>query len=171
MAKKQYVDLHRFMPGDICLKADKMSMANSVEIRVPLLDKKVMEVAETTPTDYLFNYKGTKWAFRMAANRHLPEEWATRPKLGFPTPVREWLHEKKYYEVVRKMFEQDFVKEFFDQDKLLQLVDDNFAQKIDGRRKIWTVYTFLVWYKLYFIDNFKLDESGIDKVRATASEA
>ena len=171
VAKKQYVDLHRFMPGDICLKADKMSMANSVEIRVPLLDKKVMEVAETTPTDYLFNYKGTKWAFRMAANRHLPEEWATRPKLGFPTPVREWLHEKKYYEVVRKMFEQDFVKEFFDQDKLLQLVDDNFAQKIDGRRKIWTVYTFLVWYKLYFIDNFKLDESGIDKVRATASEA
>ena len=171
MAKKQYVDLHRFMPGDICLKADKMSMANSVEIRVPLLDKEVMKVAETTPTNYLFNYKGTKWAFRMAANRHLPEEWATRPKLGFPTPVREWLHEKKYYEVVRKMFEQDFVKEFFDQDKLLKLADDNFTGKIDGRRKIWTVYTFLVWYKLYFIDNFKLDESGIDKAKATAAEA
>lgn len=171
VAKKQYVDLHRFMPGDICLKADKMSMANSVEIRVPLLDKEVMKVAETTPTNYLFNYKGTKWAFRMAANRHLPEEWATRPKLGFPTPVREWLHEKKYYEVVRKMFEQDFVKEFFDQDKLLKLTDDNFAGKIDGRRKIWTVYTFLVWYKLYFIDNFKLDESGIDKAKATAAEA
>lgn len=171
VAKKQYVDLHRFMPGDICLKADKMSMANSVEIRVPLLDKEVMKVAETTPTNYLFNYKGTKWAFRMAANRHLPEEWATRPKLGFPTPVREWLHEKKYYEVVRKMFEQDFVKEFFDQDKLLKLADDNFAGKIDGRRKIWTVYTFLVWYKLYFIDNFKLDESGIDKAKATAAEA
>ena len=171
VAKKQYVDLHRFMPGDICLKADKMSMANSVEIRVPLLDKEVMKVAETTPTNYLFNYKGTKWAFRMAANRHLPEEWATRPKLGFPTPVREWLHEKKYYEVVRKMFEQDFVKEFFDQDKLLKLADDNFTGKIDGRRKIWTVYTFLVWYKLYFIDNFKLDESGIDKAKATAAEA
>lgn len=171
VAKKQYVDLHRFMPGDICLKADKMSMANSVEIRVPLLDKEVMKVAETTPTNYLFNYKGTKWAFRMAANRHLPEEWATRPKLGFPTPVREWLHEKKYYEVVRKMFEQGFVKEFFDQDKLLKLADDNFAGKIDGRRKIWTVYTFLVWYKLYFIDNFKLDESGIDKAKATAAEA
>ena len=169
VAKKQYVDLHRFMPGDICLKADKMSMANSVEIRVPLLDKEVMKVAQTTPTNYLFNYKGTKWAFRMAANRHLPEEWATRPKLGFPTPVREWLHEKKYYEIVRKMFEQDFVKEFFDQDKLLKLADDNFAGKIDGRRKIWTVYTFLIWYKLYFIDNFKPDESGIDRAQKTTT--
>lgn len=168
VAKKQYVDLHRFMPGDICLKADKMSMANSVEIRVPLLDKEVMKVAETTPTKYLFNDKGTKWAFRMAANRHLPEEWATRPKLGFPTPVREWLREEKYYREVRNLFAQDFVKEFFDQDKLLQLADDNFAGKVDGRRKIWTVYTFLVWYKLYFIDNFKLDESNIDKAKASA---
>ena len=168
VAKKQYVDLHRFMPGDICLKADKMSMANSVEIRVPLLDKEVMKVAETMPTKYLFNDKGTKWAFRMAANRHLPEEWATRPKLGFPTPVREWLREEKYYKEVRNLFAQDFVKEFFDQDKLLQLADDNFAGKVDGRRKIWTVYTFLVWYKLYFIDNFKLDESNIDKAKASA---
>ena len=168
VAKKQYVDLHRFMPGDICLKADKMSMANSVEIRVPLLDKEVMKVAETTPTKYLFNDKGTKWAFRMAANRHLPEEWATRPKLGFPTPVREWLREEKYYKEVRNLFAQDFVKEFFDQDKLLQLADDNFAGRVDGRRKIWTVYTFLVWYKLYFIDNFKLDESNIDKAKVSA---
>lgn len=168
VAKKQYVDLHRFMPGDICLKADKMSMANSVEIRVPLLDKEVMKVAETTPTKYLFNDKGTKWVFRMAANRHLPEEWATRPKLGFPTPVREWLREEKYYKEVRNLFAQDFVKEFFNQDKLLQLADDNFAGKVDGRRKIWTVYTFLVWYKLYFIDNFKLDESNIDKAKASA---
>lgn len=163
VARKQYVDLHRFMPGDICLKADKMSMANSVEIRVPLLDKEVMKVAQTTPTKYLFNYKGTKWAFRMAANRHLPEEWATRPKLGFPTPVREWLREKKYYQEVRDLFKQDFVGQFFDQDKLLKLADDNFAGKVDGRRKIWTVYTFLVWYKLYFIDDFKPDESSLDR--------
>ncbi|MDO4903076.1 MAG: asparagine synthase (glutamine-hydrolyzing) [Limosilactobacillus sp.] len=171
VSRKQYVDLHRFMPGDICLKADKMSMANSVEIRVPLLDKEVMQVAQTTPSQYLFNYKGTKWAFRMAANRHLPEEWATRPKLGFPTPVREWLREEKYYKEVRDLFAQDFVKEFFDQDKLLKLADDNFEGKVDGRRKIWTVYTFLIWYKLYFIDDFKVDETGIDKARQAAAEA
>lgn len=154
VAKRQYVDLHQWMPGDILLKADKMSMANSLELRVPLLDKEVMNVASHTPTKYLFNYKGTKWAFRMAANRHLPEEWATRPKMGFPVPIREWLHEDKYYQEVRALFEEDFVKEFFDQDKILQLADDNYHQKIDGRRKLWTIYTFLVWYKLYFIDNY-----------------
>lgn len=164
VAKKQYLDIHKFMPGDICLKADKMSMANSLELRVPLLDREVMRVAGHTPTKYLFNRHGTKWAFRMAANRHLPEEWATRPKMGFPVPVRAWLREKKYYEEVRELFEQDFVKEFFDQDKILKLLDDNFNDKIDGRRKIWTIYTFLVWYKQYFIDDFipeevkKLDE-------------
>lgn len=158
VAKKQYLDIHKFMPGDILLKADKMSMANSLELRVPLLDKEVMNVAGHTPTKYLFNHHGTKWAFRMAANRHLPEEWATRPKMGFPVPVRAWLREKKYYDEVRALFSQDFVKEFFDQDKILQLLDDNYSGKVDGRRKIWTIYTFLVWYKQYFIDNYIPEE-------------
>ena len=169
VAKKQYLDLHCFMPGDILLKADKMSMANSLELRVPLLDREMMKVAQTTPTKYLFNAKGTKWAFRMAANRHLPEEWATRPKMGFPTPIRAWLREDKYYQEVRELFSQDFVKEFFDQDKILKMAEDNFQGKTDDRRKIWTVYTFLVWYKLYFIDNFKPDESAIDQTKQKAA--
>lgn len=158
VAKRQYVDIHQWMPGDILLKADKMSMANSLELRVPLLDKEILKVAQATPTKYLFNYKGTKWAFREAANRTLPEEWAHRPKLGFPVPIRAWLREEKYYHQVRDLFSQDFVNEFFDQDKLLQLADDNFNGKIDGRRKLWTIYTFLVWYKLYFIDNYNPHE-------------
>ena len=157
------------MPGDILLKADKMSMANSLELRVPLLDREMMKVAQTTPTKYLFNAKGTKWAFRMAANRHLPEEWATRPKMGFPTPIRAWLREDKYYQEVRELFSQDFVKEFFDQDKILKMAEDNFQGKTDDRRKIWTVYTFLVWYKLYFIDNFKPDELVIDQTKQKAA--
>lgn len=154
VAKRQYVDVHQWMPGDILLKADKMSMANSLELRVPLLDKEVMHVASHTPTKYLFNYKGTKWAFRMAANRHLPDAWATRPKMGFPVPIREWLREDKYYQEVKALFEEDFVKEFFDQDKILKMADDNYQGKIDGRRKLWVIYTFLVWYKLYFIDDY-----------------
>lgn len=165
VTKKQYMDVHQWMPGDILLKADKMSMANSLELRVPLLDRKVMDVARKTPSKHLFNYKGTKWAFRMAANRHLPEEWATRPKMGFPVPIREWLRQDKYYQEVRALFAEDFVKEFFDQEKLLQLADDNYNGKVDGRRKLWTVYTFLVWYKLYFIDHFNLDETAIDRTQ------
>ena len=158
LSKKQYLDIHQWMPGDILLKADKMSMANSLELRVPLLDKEMMKVAGHTPAKYLLTDQGTKWAFRMAANRHLPEEWATREKLGFPVPVREWLRQKDFYEEVLEIFKQDFVGEFFDQAKLLAMAQANFEGKTDDRRKLWTIYTFLVWYKLYFIDNFNPHE-------------
>ncbi|WP_283585894.1 asparagine synthase (glutamine-hydrolyzing) [Limosilactobacillus ingluviei] len=158
LSKKQYLDIHQWMPGDILLKADKMSMANSLELRVPLLDKEMMKVAGHTPAKYLLTDQGTKWAFRMAANRHLPEEWATREKLGFPVPVREWLRQKDFYEEVLAIFKQDFVGEFFDQAKLLAMAQANFEGKTDDRRKLWTIYTFLVWYKLYFIDNFNPHE-------------
>lgn len=151
--KMQYLDMHQWMPKDILLKADKLSMANSIELRVPLLDRKVMEVAEKVPAKYLLNQYNTKWAFRKAANRHLPDEWADREKLGFPVPIKDWLREEKYYNIVRDLFSQDFVTEFFNQDKILQMLDDNYHEKIDERRKIWTIFTFLTWYKVYFIDN------------------
>ncbi|QLL70937.1 asparagine synthase (glutamine-hydrolyzing) [Lactobacillus sp. 3B(2020)] len=169
LSKKQYLDIHQWMPGDILLKADKMSMANSLELRVPLLDKEMMKVAGHTPAKYLMTDQGTKWAFRMAANRHLPEEWATREKLGFPVPVREWLRQKDFYEEIVEILKQDFVSEFFDQEKILKMAQDNFEGKTDDRRKIWTIYTFLVWYKLYFIDNFNPhEEVNLVKVGAKA---
>jgi asparagine synthase (glutamine-hydrolysing) len=90
---------------------------------------------------------------REAANRHLPNEWASRPKLGFPVPVSAWLRDEKFYKQVRDLFAQDWTKEFFDQDAILKLIDDNYAGKIDGRRKVWVIYTFLVWYKVFFIDD------------------
>ena len=167
LSKKQYLDIHQWMPGDILLKADKMSMANSLELRVPLLDKEMMKVAGHTPAKYLMTDQGTKWAFRMAANRHLPEEWATREKLGFPVPVREWLRQKDFYEEIVEILKQDFVNEFFDQEKILKMAQDNFEGKTDDRRKIWTIYTFLVWYKLYFIDNFNPHEE-VNLVKAGA---
>lgn len=151
--KMQYLDLHQFMAGDILLKADKLSMANSMELRVPFLDKKVAKVAAGIPTKYLLNSKDSKYAMREAANRHLPNEWASRPKLGFPVPVAAWLRTEKFYKEVRNLFAQDWVKEFFDQDAILQLIDDNYQGKIDGRRKVWVIYTFLVWYKVFFIDD------------------
>lgn len=149
----QYVDLHQFMAKDINLKADKMSMANSVELRVPFLDRKVAEVAGQTPTKYLLNDKDSKYALRMAANKHLPEEWATREKLGFPVPVKAWLQMDNFYEQVKDLFSEDFVKEFFDQPVILKMLDNVHTGVTDERRKIWTIYTFLVWYKVYFIND------------------
>ncbi|WEG74278.1 asparagine synthase (glutamine-hydrolyzing) [Vagococcus intermedius] len=153
--KMQYLDLHQWMPKDILLKADKLSMANSIELRVPLLDVRLMEVAQQIPTKHLLNAENTKYAFRKAANRHLPDEWADREKLGFPVPIKDWLRTEKFYLQVREMFNEEFVGEFFEQDKIIALLDDNFKEKNDERRKIWTIYTFLTWYKIFFIDGTK----------------
>lgn len=147
----QYNDFHHFMAKDILLKADKMSMAHSLELRVPFLDRKVMEVAQKVPTDYLVHDKTSKYAMRQAAARHLPESWFNRPKMGFPTPIKSWLETEKYYRQVRSLFEEDFVSEFFDQDAVLKLLDDTYTQKANNRRKVWTIFSFLTWYKEYFI--------------------
>lgn len=150
LKKKQYLDMHQWMPGDILLKADKLTMAHSLELRVPLLDKELMAVAEQVPTKYLITDENTKFAFRQAAARHLPKEWYDREKLGFPVPIKIWLRQEKYYRHVRALFEQEWVGRFFDQDALLKMLDDNYEGTTDDRRKIWTVFTFLTWYDVYF---------------------
>lgn len=149
--KKQYLDLNLWMPGDILLKADKMSMASSLELRVPFLDKKVMEQAQALPHEYKINGKNTKYIFRKAANRTLPDEWADRKKMGFPVPIRHWLAEDKYYNLVKAEFESDAAKQFFDTDMLVSLLSDHKNGKSNNGRRIWTVYVFLVWYRRFFI--------------------
>ena len=143
--KKQYLDLNLWLPGDILLKADKMSMASSLELRVPFLDKKVMEQAQSIPHEYKINGKNTKYIFRKAANRTLPDEWADRKKMGFPVPIRYWLKEDKYYELVKKEFTSDEAGEFFNTDKLVRILDDHRDGKANNARRIWTVFVFLTW--------------------------
>ena len=152
LTKKQYLDLMLWLPGDILLKADKMSMAHSLELRVPFLDKEVMKMAERIPAKYKITKENTKYILRHAANRTLPDEWANRKKKGFPVPIRLWLREEKYAQLVRRYFESAFASEFFDTDALIRLLDDHGAGKANNGRKIWTVFTFLVWYKRFFID-------------------
>lgn len=148
----QYIDLHHFMLNDIEQKADKMSMAHSLELRVPYLDKKIAELADSIPTKYLMNRCDTKYALRKASECVLPKEWAKRPKLGFPTPIKQWLQEPRFYKQVRKMFQEDFVNDIFEQKRIIKLLDDNYKGDGSHRRQIWTIYTFLVWYKLFFVD-------------------
>ncbi|KAF1297455.1 asparagine synthase (glutamine-hydrolyzing) [Enterococcus sp. JM4C] len=150
--KMQYVDVHQWMPKDILLKADKLSMASSLELRVPLLDIELMKLAQQIPSKYLLNQNNTKDIFRQAANRHLPEEWSNRVKLGFPVPIKVWLKEDHGYQQVRDLFEADFAKEFFDQAKIMQLLNDHREGKKEVQRKIWTIFSFLTWYKVFFID-------------------
>ena len=164
VTKMQYLDLHMWMAGDILLKADKMSMANSLELRVPFLDKEIMAMAEKIPTKYRVTHdKGTdetkyitKYAMRLAAKKDTPKQTAktaAKKKLGFPVPIRVWLKEDKYYNIVRSSFESESAKMFFNTAPLIRLLDDHRDGKADNSRKIWTVFIFLVWYKVYFENN------------------
>jgi len=150
LEKKQYLDLNLWLPGDILLKADKMSMAHSIELRVPYLDKVVMKEAESIPAAYKINGQNTKAVMRTAANKTLPDEWANREKKGFPVPIRTWLREDPFYSDVKRHFTSDTAAEYFDTDKLLKLLEDHKNGTAQNGRKIWTVYTFLVWHEQFF---------------------
>ncbi|MBP5600179.1 MAG: asparagine synthase (glutamine-hydrolyzing) [Lachnospiraceae bacterium] len=153
LLQKMYLDMHLWLPYDILLKADKMTMANSLELRVPFLDKEVYKVSEEIPLKYLIHDYTTKYAFRMAANKTIPEEWAKRKKLGFLVPFKDWILEDKWYEKVKEMFEKPWVSEFFEVDKLMHLLNEHKSGRWNNGRRIYTVYAFLIWYEIYFIKN------------------
>lgn len=152
VTKMQFVDINMWMIGDILLKADKMSMANSLEVRVPFLDKELMSVAERISLKYKVNKENTKFAMRTAAARRMPPKWSTKKKLGFPTPTREWLKQDEYYNIIKSAFTDETANKFFHSEMLVKLLDDHKNLKADNSRRVWTVYTFLVWYKRFFIE-------------------
>ncbi len=150
LTKKQLLDLNLWLVDDILLKADKMSMAHSIELRVPFLDREVMKVASKVPSRYRVNEQDTKFAFRKASERALPSEWANRKKIGFPVPIRLWLQEDKYFNKIKEAFESPVAAQFFDQQAIVQLLTDHYEGKAKNQRKVWTIYMFLVWYNKYF---------------------
>lgn len=149
VTKMQYIDFNFWLIYDILLKADKMSMANSLEVRVPYLDREVIEYASKLPSKYKIVGNETKYAFRKVAKEELADKVADKKKLGFPVPIREWLKEDDVYQEVKNMFLESGY--FFKPKKIIKLLDDHRAGKRDNSRKIWTIYTFLVWYQEYFI--------------------
>jgi asparagine synthase (glutamine-hydrolysing) len=150
ITKMQYADLYTWLLHDILLKADKMSMAASLELRVPFLDKEVLKVALAIPTKYRVQKHSTKAALRLAAMRELPAATANKPKLGFPVPLNDWLRQEEFYGQVKAAFEAPIARRFFNQEAILALLDEHRAGAAN-MKKIWTVYCFLVWYDEYFV--------------------
>ena len=147
----QYIDLHLWMTGDILLKADKMSMAHSLELRVPFLDRKVMELAEQIPVKDRVTETETKYAMRLAALQACPPQTAKKKKLGFPVPVRAWLRDEQYAGIVRKAFNTPAAEQFFRTKELNAMLDQHISGKRDNWRQIWCIFMFLVWYDEYFV--------------------
>ncbi len=149
----QYVDMQTWMLYDILQKADRMSMANSLELRVPFLDRRMLELAVTLPTPHRIAGNTTKVALRSAALKRLPACTANRPKCGFPVPLNDWLRQDRYYQRVRDAFTGEIAAKFFQQDAILRLLDDHKAGRALNMKKIWTIYTFILWYEQFFVLN------------------
>jgi len=150
ISKMQFVDIHSWLQFDILQKADKMSMANSLELRVPFLDKEMLKVAMRIPSRYRVTRTLTKVALRKAAAAQLPAKTANMKKLGFPVPLNDWLKQDEFYQRVKDMFARPFAAEFFNPAVITRLLEEH-RQGRHNMKKIWSVYCFLLWYEEYFI--------------------
>ncbi len=148
VTKMQYIDFNFWLIGDILLKADKMSMANSLEVRVPFLDRPLIDYARKIPTKYKVDKYKTKKIFRDIAKDSLEDKVSDKKKLGFPVPIRVWMRENDVYNTIKNRFLN--AEEFFDTQKIIKLLDQHKQGKKDNSRKIWTIYIFLLWYDIYF---------------------
>ena len=147
--KMQYIDFNFWLSGDILLKADKMSMANSLEVRVPFLDIKLVSNVINIPSEYKIVKNITKYAFRKVCQESLDNKWALKKKLGFPVPIREWIKEDDIYHKIYTLFQVQ--NPFFKTNKIIKLLEEHKEGIRDNSRKIWTIYSFLIWYQEYFI--------------------
>ncbi|ALC82087.1 MULTISPECIES: asparagine synthase (glutamine-hydrolyzing) [Bacillus] len=155
--KMQYVDIHTWLRGDILLKADKMTMAHSLELRVPFLDKNVFEIASKIP-DHLKTKDGTtKYILRKAAEGIVPDHVLNRKKLGFPVPIRHWLKNEMHDWAITIIKESE-TDAYIDKSYVLRLLEDHCANKADYSRKIWTVLIFMIWHKI-FVEKEMLPEA------------
>ena len=150
VTKMQYIDIHFWLIGDILLKADKMCMAHSLELRVPFLDKRMLALATQIPSRYRVHGDVTKVALRGAAIKQIPERTANKKKLGFPVPLNDWLRQDKYYAMVKEAFESDVAAAYFNQEAILRLLDGHKAGE-NHMQPIWSIYSFLLWYDEFFV--------------------
>ncbi|MGG3978124.1 asparagine synthase (glutamine-hydrolyzing) [Geobacillus stearothermophilus] len=146
--RMQYIDLHTWLRGDILVKADKMTMAHSLELRVPFLDKKVFEVARQIAPDMKTANGTTKYILRKAAEGIVPDHVLNRKKLGFPVPIRHWL-KNEMYDWARQLINESETDHLFHKDVLYRLLDEHARHKADHSRKLWTVLAFMVWHQVY----------------------
>lgn len=151
--KMQGVDLYFWFMKDILQKGDRMTMANSIEGRVPFTDIEVFNVASKLPMEYKVTKANTKVAMRDASKSVIPTGVSDKKKLGFPVPIRDWIREEDVYEKIKLAFKTDIANTYFDTDKLIKMLDDHMNNKHDNYRKVWSIYCFIQWYDVFFNKN------------------
>jgi asparagine synthase (glutamine-hydrolysing) len=146
--RMQHLDFFTWMPGDILAKADRMTMAHSLELRVPYLDHILFEFAATIPPRYKIRQGMTKYVLRQAASKYLPEEVCRRPKLGFPVPIAAWIRDH-YRPQLQDLFRSETAAAYFNPAVLEQMLERHCLGQADYGRKLWAVTIFLLWHRIY----------------------
>ncbi|APT92202.1 asparagine synthase [Corynebacterium phocae] len=152
VARMQHLDLFTWMRGDILVKADKMNMANSLELRVPFLDKEVFKVAETIPHDLKIAHGTTKYALRKAMEQIVPAHVLNRKKLGFPVPMRHWLAGEELYGWAQDTINESQTEDIFNKPEVLEMLKEHRDGVSDHSRRLWTVLAFMIWHGI-FVEN------------------
>ena len=150
LIQRQMIDYYYWLVNDFLHAVDRNTMMFGLEARTPFLDNKVYEVAKALPTYAKINKETTKVALRKAAQKVIPNEAYKKKKLGFPVPLREWIKTDKLYNIIKDKFNGESAKLFFDTKKINKLLEEHKNDKRDSYKKVWTIYTFLVWYDIYF---------------------
>ncbi|WP_345244110.1 asparagine synthase (glutamine-hydrolyzing) [Pontibacillus salipaludis] len=153
----QYVDIHTWMRGDILLKADKMTMAHSLELRVPFLDKEVFNVAREIPVDMKIADGTTKSILRKASRGIVPDHVLDRKKLGFPVPIRHWLKDE-LNTWAKTLIQESETDHLIEKKAVSQLLEDHVQGKGDYSRKIWTVLMFMLWHQIFVERKYSFEE-------------
>jgi asparagine synthase (glutamine-hydrolysing) len=151
LSKMTDVDIQVWLEGDIYLNVDKMSRAAGLEVRMPLTDLRIFDIASRIPAELKVNEEQNKVALRTAASKVLPDEIAFRKKLGFVVPIRMWMADERYNSDVKAKFNSEIAEKFFNVKEINAIFDEYIGGNSDNWRKVWTIYTFLVWYEEYFI--------------------
>jgi len=165
VTKMQYIDIHTWLRGNILFKADKMSMANSLELRVPFVDKEVFRFASTIPTKYKVTPTATKVLLREMMKEVVPVDVQHRKKLGFPVPIRVWLR-NEWYDWAKQLIYTAKVDQWINKDYVLRLLEEHKEAKFDYSRKLWTILMFMLWYQIYIeqIYDFPTNELGVANI-------
>lgn len=150
VVQRQVIDFYFWLVNDFLHAVDRNTMMFSLEARTPFLDKKVYEVARQLPVSAKINKKNTKLALRLAAKKVIPNESYNKKKLGFPIPLREWMKEDLLYNEIKNKLQSDIANKFFDTKKVLKMLEQHRQGKKDTYKKVWNVYTFIIWYEQFF---------------------
>ena len=147
ITKMQYIDINLWLVGDELFNAEMMGKYNNINLKAPFLNRDLIDIATKVPVEQRVSIKNTKLVLRLAAKNTLDKNWYDKKKLGFPIPLRNWLKEEKYYNMVKECFESNVANKIFNNKKIINLLDEHRKGKKDNSRKIWVIYVFVLWYQ------------------------